>query len=396
MAGVLEGITVVDPSANVAGPYCTQILGDLGATVIKIERPGVGDDSRHWRPPEWREQSVGFLATNRNKRSIAVDLDRPEGQDIVRRLACSADVFVHSMKLGSMEARGLGFEALIEQNPKLVYCAISGFGERPPWASRPGYDPVVQAYSGIMSVTGHAESGPARCGVPVIDMGTGIWAALGVLAALLKRASTGRGLRVQASLMDTGLAWMAMHLLGVLAGGKTPGRMGSGVDIVVPHQGFPAADGWVLIAAPNDRLFGRVCEVLGTPELAQDPRFSSNAVRVTYREELIALMSARTEARTVADLLAALERAGVACAPIRDARAVAGDAYLDHAGMFVHEFAADLGELPLINFPLVVDGERAQTMQPPPALGEHTDDILAALGYQPGEISKLRAQGLVG
>ncbi len=397
MSGILDGITVIDPSLNIAGPYCTQVLGDFGARVIKIERPGSGDDSRKWRPPEWHGESTGFLATNRNKQSICVDLDQPAGQEVVKRLVRDADVLVHAMKPGSMEARGLGYDELAILNPRLVYCAISGFGETGPWAAKPGYDPVIQAYSGIMSVTGYPDRPPARSGVPVIDMGTGLWAVIGILGALLRRAQTGQGGRVGASLMDTGIAWMAIHLLTVLAGGKPPQRLGSGVEIVVPHQAFrTAGEGWILIAAPNDRLFQALCEALEMPEVARDPRFNANSQRVRHREALIALLEQRTLARTAEAWVPVLERAGVACAPIRTADQVLADPLVTAGGMLVGLGGAAPPDLRLINLPVMIDGQRAGRLDPPPKLGAHTDVVLAGAGYSIEEVAALRAAKVIG
>ena len=271
MPNTLDGIVAVDLTQNVAGPYCTQLLGDFGATIIKIERPGSGDDSRRYAPA-WQGggaeagDSTAFLAYNRNKKSVCVDLDHAAGVEIVQRLAKSADIFVHSLKPGSAEARGLGYDDLKAQNPRLIYAAISGFGESGPMRNLPGYDPLGQAHSGVISVTGHPGAPPARVVVPIIDMGSGLWLFSGVLAAIIERGKTGRGARVGVSLLETGVAWTTLHMSNYMATGEVPERTGSASPAAAPYEAFETADGWIMIAAGNDRLFGRLCELLGIPE----------------------------------------------------------------------------------------------------------------------------------
>ncbi|MDP2222258.1 MAG: CoA transferase, partial [Hydrogenophaga sp.] len=315
---ILSGCRVLDLTQNVAGPFCTQTLGDLGAEVIKIERPGSGDDARQWKPPEVAGVSTGFAALNRNKKSVCIDLDSAAGQQLVARLAAGTDVLVHSLKPGSAEARGLGDEQLRPTNPRLVYCAISAFGEVGPMRALPGYDPLMQASTGIMSVSGHEGDEPARVGVSLIDMGTGMWATMAILAALLRRATTGEGMRVHASLLETGLSWMTVPVANYLATQRLPRKMGSAMAMMAPYELFDSAYGKVFIAAANDRLFGLICSALACLELAQDPRFIDMSARIGHREALHDALEARTRQRSTADCVAARRAAGAPCSELPD------------------------------------------------------------------------------
>ncbi|MGH7916444.1 MAG: CaiB/BaiF CoA transferase family protein, partial [Candidatus Binataceae bacterium] len=258
MPRTLTGITCIDLTQNVAGPYCTQLLGDFGADVIKIERPGGGDDVRRFHP-SWNGEATAYLCYNRNKKSVCLDLDDARGREIVQRLSARADIFVHSMKPGSAEARGLGYDDLRASNPRLIYGSISGFGETGPLKNLPGYDPLGQAYSGIISVNGHPGGEPARVVVPIIDMGSGLWLFSGILAALIERGQTGKGSRVSASLLETGVAWTTLLLTNYMATGAVPGPIGSASPTAAPYEAFQTADSWILIAAGNDRLFVKLC-----------------------------------------------------------------------------------------------------------------------------------------
>src|SRR5215469_13923529 len=311
----LDGITVIDLTQNVAGPYCTQLLGDFGATVIKIERPDGGDDVRRFAPL-WHGESAPYLSYNRNKSSVCVDLNHPRGPEIVRHLAQDADIFVHSMKPGSAESHGLGYEQLHAENPRLIYGSISGFGDKGPLRNLPGYDPLGQAYSGIISVNGHPDSPPARVVVPIIDMGSGLWLFSGVLAAIIERGNTGRGARVGVSLLETGVAWTTLHMSNYMATGEVPERTGSASPAAAPYEAFGTADGWIMIAAGNDRLFGKLCELLGIAEIATDDRFRTNAARVPRREELHTIIEERTRRRPTDRWVAALREVAVPCSPI--------------------------------------------------------------------------------
>lgn len=391
----LEGVVVADLTQNVAGPFCTQILADMGAEVVKIERPGRGDDARAWAPPYWGAESASFMAFNRNKRSLAVDLKQEAGREVVRRLITHADVFVQSLRAGAAAALGLDFAALRRLNPRLVYCAITAFGTRGPLRNRPGYDPLMQAWGGLISLNGHPGQEPARVGTSIVDMGTGMWAALGILAALRQRETHEGPVEVTTALFDTALMWVSYQAMGYLASGQVPGPQGSGTAMIAPYQAFPTADGHVMIAAPSDAMFERLTRALGVPELAADPRFRDNPSRVRHRETLVASLSAQTRAWKSADLLEALHRGGVPCAPILSLDQVLAQEQTRQSGMLVRADHPRLGEYTSVALPIQWDGERPGVRRVPPLLGEHTDEVLAWLGYASDEIRSLRAQAVV-
>jgi formyl-CoA transferase/CoA:oxalate CoA-transferase len=392
---ILSGCRVLDLTQNVAGPFCAQTLGDLGAEVIKIERPGSGDDARQWKPPEMGDQSTGFLALNRNKKSVCIDIDTTPGQRLARRLAATADVLVHSLKPGSAESRGLGWDDLHPTNPRLVYCAISAFGEVGPMRALPGYDPLMQAFTGIMSVSGHEGDEPARVGVSLIDMGTGMWATTGILAALLRRASTGQGMAVHASLLETGLSWMTVSVANYLATGKLPRKMGSAMAMMAPYELFDTADGKVFIAAANDRLFARVCGALGKPELAVDARFVGMSQRIANREALHTALEARTRLRSTAANVAALRSAGAPCSEMHDVAQVLAHEQIRAVGMLTDLPIAGAPEHKAMGLPINSQGRRGRTGQSPPALGVHTDEVLGALGLSAQELAELRRGSVI-
>src|SRR5579871_463859 len=396
MPNTLDGMVAVDLTQNVAGPYCTQLLGDFGATIIKIERPGTGDDSRGYAPA-WqggaaeRGDSTAFLAYNRNKKSVCVDLDHRAGLEVVRRLAGKADIFVHSLKPGSAEARGLGYADLKAENPRLIYAAISGFGETGPMRTLPGYDPLGQAHSGVISVTGHPGSPPARVVVPIIDMGSGLWLFSGILAAVIERGKTGKGARVGVSLLETGVAWTTLHMSNYLATGEVPERTGSASPAAAPYEAFATADGWIMIAAGNDRLFGKLCELLGIPQIALDDRFRTNAARVPRREELHALIEERTRLRPTEEWVAALREVGVPCSPINRLDRVHDDPQVKATGMIKRIDDFRVPGFEIVDVAVNVNGAKAALRSMPPRLGEHTDEVLRAAGYTDGELAALRA-----
>lgn len=396
LGGVLSGLKVVDLTQNVAGPYCTQVLGDLGAEVIKVERPGRGDDTRDWRPPEIGGQSSIFLALNRNKRSVCVDFSNPEGVEVLKKLAASADVFVHSMKPGSAETRGFGYDDIKSINPSLIYCAISAFGQSGPLSNLPGYDPLMQAFTGIMSTTGNDGDDPVRVGVSLIDIGTGMWSAMGILAGVLERSRSGRGMLVEASLMDTGITWMSVFVASYLATQKLPRKMGSAMAMTAPYELFRSADGYVFIAAGNDALFKRVCEGLGRPEIAGDKRFLTNPQRVANREALHAELEALTRNRSSADVVAGLRRAGAPCSELNDVSQVLSNEHVETSEIIADLPIEGAPHHRVVALPLKANGRRSQTMRPPPALGADTDSIFADLGYESADIERLREDGIIG
>jgi len=394
-SGILEGIRVVDLTQNVAGPFCTQILADLGAQIVKVERPRGGDDTRAWMPPEIGAESATFLALNRGKQSVAIDMSTPQGRDLVARLARTADVVIHSLRPASAEKMGLGHAALSADNPRLVYCAISAFGETGPLRELPGYDPLIQAFSGIMSVTGNEGDDPVRVSVSLVDMGTGMWAAIGILAGLLKRATSDMGMKVEASLLDTSLSWMTMFVAGFLATGRAPQKMGSAMAMAAPYQLFATRDGRIFIGAGNDRLFARVCQALGRPELAADSRFATNTLRVSARVELQAEIEALTASRSTADLVTAMRDAGAPCSELNDLPAVLAHEQVEASGMIVGLPTAGAPHHKVVGTPLRLDGERLSANMAPPPLGSATWDILAGIGIEASELAELSRGGII-
>jgi crotonobetainyl-CoA:carnitine CoA-transferase CaiB-like acyl-CoA transferase len=391
----LEGLVVVDLTQNVAGPFCTQILGDMGADVVKVERPGRGDDARAWAPPWWGTESASFMAFNRNKRSLGLDLKREGGLEVLRRLVARADVFVQSLRAGAIAELGLDFPAARALNARLVYCSITAYGARGPLAALPGYDPLMQAYGGLMSINGHPGSEPARVGTSIVDMGTGMWAALGILAGLRQRDATGRAVEVTTALFETALMWVSYQAMGYLGSGEVPQPQGSGTAMIAPYQAFPTADGYVMIAAASDVLFGRLADALDAADLAHDPRFRDNPTRVTNRAALVEAVADRTRAHKSGDLLERLRAAGVPSAPILSLDRVLHEPQTEASGMLVGAPHPRLPDYRSIGLPLQWDGRRPQIRRVPPLLGEHSADVLTWLGYTLDDVRSLKSQALV-
>jgi formyl-CoA transferase/CoA:oxalate CoA-transferase len=396
LGDTLAGVTVVDLTRNLAGPFCTMVLGDLGAEVVKVEAPGAGDDTRSWRPPEWDGVSTQFLAANRNKRSIAVDLDRAEGAEVVRALVARCDVVVESFKPGSLARRGLGYEDLRAVNSDLIHCSISAFGDVGPMAGRPGYDPVMQAYSGIMSMTGEPGRPAVRMPIGAIDLGTGVWSVVAIEAALLRRRAGGGGCHLDLSLFETAVWWLSYHLVSYFATGTVPGPHGTATTFIAPYQVFPTADEGLMVAAANDGLFVAFCEVLGCPELVEDPRFATNADRVAHRDELTALLEIPLATQPAAVWESRLVERAVPVSRIRSLDETAADPQADVLGLFPSVAHPIVDDLRLVGSPLREDGERPAVHRSPPLLGQHTDEVLGELGFPPDRVARLRRDGVVG
>lgn len=386
----LAGVRVLDFSRNVAGPFATMILGELGADVVKIEPPDVGDDARQWGPPFWGGEAPTFLALNRNKRSVRLDMKAPASRPVLDRLAAVCDIVVESARPGVMDRLGYGYAWAAAIDRRVIYCSITPYGDRGPLRERPGYDPLMQAYGGLMSVTGEPGRPPVRSGTSLIDMGTGLWAVIAIMAALEQRRATGAGRRVITSLYETALMWMTYHLTSYWASGATPPKVGSGTPMIAPYEAFATRDGYLVIAAGNDRLFARLCGALGHPEWAADERFRRNAERVRNREALHALIEGRTRGWATRDLAASLDEIGVPSSPILSAKEVAADPQALALGIFQSVAHPAIPHLMSVGLPFLLDGDRLPLRRHPPVHGEHTKEVLTELGFGPDDIEALR------
>jgi crotonobetainyl-CoA:carnitine CoA-transferase CaiB-like acyl-CoA transferase len=394
----LAGIRVLDLSRVLAGPWCTQLLADLGAEVVKIERPGAGDDTRHWGPP-WHGEgdsrvAAYFLSSNRGKKSAAIDFAKPEGAALVRRLAEQSDVVVENFKVGGLKKFGLDPESLRAANPRLIAASITGFGQDGPYAERAGYDYIIQAMGGLMSITGQPDGtpggGPMRVGVAVVDLFTGLYTTVAILAALFRRERTGEGAYVDMALFDTQLAMLANQASNALVSGKDPPRQGNTHPNIVPYQAFEASDQPLVIAVGNDRQFARLAELCGHPEWVSDERFASNGARVANRGEMVRLVSSSIRKKSAAEWFARLEDAGIPAGPINTISQALADVQAQH-----RKTVRTLAGMPTVGSPVRIDGDRADSDLPPPALGQHTAEVLAALDLDAAEIDRLRSEGVV-
>jgi crotonobetainyl-CoA:carnitine CoA-transferase CaiB-like acyl-CoA transferase len=395
MSGPLAGLRMVDVTENLAGPYCAMLLADMGVDAVKIERPGIGDTTRGWGEPR-DTVSRAFTMVNRNKRSVVVDLKQPEGVEIVRRLAAQADILLENHRPGYMERIGLGYEALRAQNPRLIYAQISGFGQTGPYRDRGGLDLVAQAMSGLMSVTGEEDGAPNKAGFPVTDLGTGMFTAYGILCALQARERSGVGQRVDASLLETGIAFSVWQTAKYLDTGVAPGRMGSAHPLSAPYQAFRTADGYIVIGAGSQGLYKRLYALLGLPELAEDARFDTQPKRMNGYVELAALLQQATVSRTSAELLAALEQAGIPAGPILDVGEMLEDPQAQARAMVIDTDHPVFGPLRTIGNPVKLSETPWELRSLAPRLGEHTDQVLSDWGFSDGEVAALRQQGALG
>jgi len=408
-AAALDGIKVLDLSRVLAGPWCTQILADLGADVVKIERPGVGDDTRTWGPPFVKDadgndtdQASYFTACNRNKRSVTIDMATPDGQALLRQMAAQADIVVENFKTGGLKQYGLDQESLRAANPRLIYCSVTGFGHDGPYAERAGYDLMIQAMTGMMSITGRPDDapggGPLRVGVALTDLFTGVYASTAILAALQVRDRTGEGQHIDMALLDVGMAILANQASAFLNTGKAPGRQGNTHPSLAPYQDFPTQDGAMLLAIGNNGQFARFCEAGGHPEWASDARFATNTLRVKHRGVLIPMMEELTRTRTTAAWVKLLEDKAVPCGPINDIAQAFDDAQVKARGLAVtlpRDAGDGIASITGVASPLRLSATPPVLRHAPPALGQHTREVLAEMGVDTARFDALRAAGVV-
>ncbi|VWB17922.1 L-carnitine dehydratase/bile acid-inducible protein F [Burkholderia lata] len=402
--GALSHIRVLDLTRVLAGPWCAQTLADFGADVIKVERPGAGDDTRHWGPPYLKDadgadtaEAAYYLAANRNKRSVTIDIATPEGQQIVRELAAQSDVVLENYKVGQLKKYGLDYDSLRAVKPDLVYCSVTGFGQTGPYAHRAGYDFIIQGIGGFMSITGERDGepggGPQKAGVAIADLATGLYSTIAVLAALAHRDRTGEGQYIDMALLDVQVALLANMNTNFLASGKPPVRWGNAHPNIVPYQTFQTRDGWIIVAVGNDGQFRKFVEAGGQPELADDERFATNPARVRHRDTLVPILAEMVKARDKADWIGALEAAGVPCGPINDLDEVFDNEQVIARGMQVslpHPCGADAK---LVRNPIRMSATPPDARTAPPLLGAQTDDVLRdMLGYDDAKIASLRAK----
>jgi len=403
MTSSLEGLRVLDLSRVLAGPVCTQILGDFGAEIIKVEKPGEGDDTRRWGPPFLKdrdgndtEQSAYYLSCNRNKKSITIDITKPEGQKLIHVLAAQSDILIHNFKVGGLEKYGLGFEAVHKAHPHLIYVAISGFGQNGPLASEPGYDLMAQAMGGLMGHTGEENGEPMKAGVALVDVMSGLYAAIGTLAALQAREKTGKGQMVDLALLDVTLASMTNIAQYYLTSGKAPKRYGNAHSTIVPYQAFKAKDGHMVVAVGNDHQFRKFANALGHSAWAEDKRFARNSDRVTNRDILVPMIADAMKAKTVAEWVALCRDIDVPAAPVNSIDQVFAIDQIQARGMEIEmPHPQSAGPIKLVGSPFHLSETPVSYRLPPPLMGQHTDEVLKTLGLTPSELADLKAKNII-
>lgn len=404
MTGPLAGLRVFDLTRILAGPTCTQLLGDLGADVIKIERPGEGDDTRRWGPPYVRNEdgsdsdaSAYYLASNRNKRSLTIDIAKPEGQALAKRLIADCDILVENFKAGGLKKYGLDYDSVKAVRPDIVYCSITGFGQSGPYASRAGYDYLAQGMGGMMSLTGDPEGEPMKVGVGISDIMCGMYASNAILAAIHHRTKTGEGQYIDLALLDTQVAWLVNEGLNYLVSGKVPKRLGNEHANIVPYKVMPCQDGYFILAVGNDRQFQRFCTFAGAPELAEDPRFVTNSLRIANREALYEILPEYTRQYTIDEWVEGLSELGVPCGPVNTVDRVFEDPQVQHREMKISMPypGSEKGEVELIGNPVKMSRTPVEYRVPPPHVGEHTEDVLKEFGLSDDEIARLRGDEII-
>ncbi|WP_027416328.1 CaiB/BaiF CoA transferase family protein [Aneurinibacillus terranovensis] len=395
MAGPLEGIKVIELSRTLAGPFCSMQLADMGAEVIKVEQPGIGDETRSYIPPEINGESCYFMSLNKNKKSITLNLKTEEGQRIVKQLVADADVLIENFRNGTMEKFGLGYDVLRKINPRLVYCAVSGFGRTGPMKDEPAYDLLMQGFGGLMSVTGEPGRPPVKVGFSIVDLATGLYASFGVVVALLAREKMGKGQYVESSLLDTVVSLSNYLGQGVLATEKAPGRFGSAHPTLVPYQAFETKDGYVIIAVPNDWLWKKMCDALELNDLKDHPKYSVNVNRVANREELVGILTEYTKRKDSSEIMERLKRAGVPSGPIHDLAQVLAQPQVQSREMIQEVEHPTIGMLKMLGIPIKLSQTPGSVRKAPPLLGENTDEVLTNLGYGIKEIENLKEMGIV-
>ena len=395
MPGSLSGLTVIDLTRVLSGPYCTMVLADHGARVIKLEHPVRGDDTRHWGPPFVGDESAYFLSINRNKESVTLDFKQPEGQRILHQLLAVADVVVENFRPGTLDAAGFGAAAVLAQYPRIVYCSISGYGQTGPRREEPGYDAVMQAEGGLMSITGEADGPALRLGVAITDIVSGLFAAQGVMAALIAREKTGRGQQVDIGMLDATAALLTYQAGNYFASGQVPARMGNRHPTIVPYESFHASDGEFVIAGGNDEIWRRLCRVIGRPELAEDPRYCTNKERVTRYDDVRAELDGALVKRTREEWVRELTAAGVPCGSVRGISEVLADPQLAAREMVAEVQHATIGTARVINSPVKLSETPPSVRTAPPTLGQHTTAVLHELGYDTARIDALKTARVV-